>query len=297
MNCLINLVKGGMGAVYRANDRLTGNTVALKRVLVQTENLMFSNRQPFGGVGNHDKAESVRTALINEFMMLATLRHPNIISVLDYGFDDQKQPYFTMELLKNAKPLDEKLNVSLDTKIRFIIEMLQALAYLHRRGVLHQDLKPDNVMVVDNRVKVVDFGLASKVDTNNHDGSLGGTFAYMAPELFEDKPPSIASDLYTIGVIAYQILAGQHPFDLNSSLNMLLLSIMTREPDFDQLPVDDALQAVIKRLMQKLPHERYESANETIRAILEAVNRPLPEESVAIRESFVKAATFVGRKP
>src|SRR5258708_38898072 len=93
--------------------------------------------------------------------MLASLRHPNIISVPEYGFDEQQQPYFTMEFLDDAVDiLSDSDQASLERKLQRIVQMLQALAYLHRRGIIHRDLKPDNVLVVDGHVKVLDFGLA-----------------------------------------------------------------------------------------------------------------------------------------
>ncbi|HEX2621091.1 MAG TPA: protein kinase, partial [Phototrophicaceae bacterium] len=126
------LGEGGMGAVYRADDRLTGQTVALKRVTVADDQLHFASRR---------NDQDIRLALAQEFRTLAGLRHPHIVSVLDYGFDEQRQPYFTMQLIEEAKTLTEYA-AEMDTvdKVRVLNEMLQALAYLHRRGIIHHDL-------------------------------------------------------------------------------------------------------------------------------------------------------------
>ena len=123
------LGEGGMGAVYTARDRLTQQTVALKQVILPPDQLRFN-------ASNTTSDPYLSLAL--EFRTLAGLRHPHIISVLDYGFDDNGQPFFTMELLTNGKPITAVAKgQSLETQIRLINEMLLALSYLHRRGVLH----------------------------------------------------------------------------------------------------------------------------------------------------------------
>src|SRR5690606_9397425 len=152
---------GSMGTVYQASDRLTGQMVALKQVKVAVEQLEYGSRS--------STADSNLT-LAQEFKILASLRHPNIISVLDYGFErsqddlrpsSSRQPYVTMELLTNASDLLETAeNLPFETKIDLLIQTLQALVYLHRRNVLHRDLKAKNVLVVDGQVKVLDFGLS-----------------------------------------------------------------------------------------------------------------------------------------
>jgi serine/threonine protein kinase len=153
---LIDLLgEGGMGAVYRALDRLTGETVALKHVAVSPGQLQFASRT------DQDPA----LALAQEFEVLASLRHPHIIAVRDYGFDADHRPYFTMDLLENATTIIEAGHDRLvEFKINLIQQMLLALMYLHRRGIVHRDLKPGNALVKGGMVKVLDFGLSVAVD-------------------------------------------------------------------------------------------------------------------------------------
>ena len=127
--------KGGMGAVFCAFDRLTGQTVALKQVLIRSE---LPN---MGSIAPDVTLSSLRMILTKEFQILAGLRHPNIISVLDYGFDSEKKPYYTMNYLEESQTiLQAGEALSFEEKIELIIQLLQGLAYLHRRGVLHLSL-------------------------------------------------------------------------------------------------------------------------------------------------------------
>ncbi|MGB0386033.1 MAG: tetratricopeptide repeat protein, partial [Ardenticatenaceae bacterium] len=261
----------------------------LKQVYLPPEQLDFMSRSASMTM----TTQNLRLALAQEFQTLATLRHPHIISVLDYGFGQDGQPYFTMTLLEAPQTIVEAAqNLDLTSKIGLIQQMLQALAYLHRRGILHRDVKPSNVFVSeDGRVRVLDFGLS--VAKEEAQSSSGGTFAYMAPELLLGQSASSeASDLYAVGVIAYQLLLHRHPFDQNSP--HFLDQVLKQVPDLSAL--NPSLAEVISTLLKKQPQERYESAEACLAALSEALGQPAPAESVAIRESYLQAATFVGRE-
>ncbi|MBN1659927.1 MAG: tetratricopeptide repeat protein [Anaerolineae bacterium] len=278
---------GGTGMVYRATDRLTGETVALKRVRIQLDPL------PPATVTDEAEAEAIRLSVANEFRVLASLRHPGIIGVLDYGFDDQHQPYFTMEYLPAARTLLEAGEAQpLDVQLALILQMLEALAYLHRRGILHRDLKPGNVLVTGDVVKLLDFGLS--VSRERAAGTVG-SFGYMAPEVVVGRPAGEPSDLYSVGVMAYELLAGRHLFD-TSQISRVIQNILHSSPDLSALPADPALVAVIGQLLAKDPAQRYPNAEICIAAISAALDRPIPAETTIIRESFLRAARFVGRQ-
>jgi serine/threonine protein kinase/tetratricopeptide (TPR) repeat protein len=395
------LGKGGLGAVYRATDRLNGQVVALKRVTVSTENLEFAS-ESFEG-----DSLGLRLALAQEFRTLASLRHPHIISVLDYGFDDDQRPFFTMRLLEGSKTLSEASSKQdFDTRIDLLLQTLQALAYLHRRGIIHRDLKPANVMVDEsNQAKVLDFGVSVARETGSTDDNqeIAGTLAYIAPEVLQGKRAREASDLYAIGIIAYELLTGKHPYD-TGNIGQLINNILTGNPDLtifsslniesatlptvdnrvdsatevmpesmiddlaertfvgkqagefsvpdellpsedetddtdntsvfsdldevkDSYPIEDAyktvapssvnfevqkdlqfrssdldsldlppLAMIIDTLLAKDPDIRYQDAYDVINDLCAAIGRSIPEESSAIRESFLQAATFVGRQ-
>lgn len=344
---------GGMGTVYRATDRLSGQDVALKKMLLSPDQLLFKSRS---------ETSDPRVALAREFQVLASLRHPNVIEVLDYGFDEFNQPFFSMRLLENAQDIvlaGRKRDVK--GKVELLIQLLQALAYLHQRGILHRDLKPGNVLVEGGElVQVLDFGLAAE---DSEDGEIAGTLAYIAPEVLRHKSPTEASDLYAVGIIAYELLAGRHPFN-TTNVPSLLHDVLKSEPDVgvlldgiessqsiivesmgdddesidinktnivdvinhalgitlkvnpsiadsieftaakpfgEQRPIPDevdssvALAGLVINLLNKDPAQRFQSANDVIESLCQAIDQPIPEESAAIRESFLQAAKFVGR--
>lgn len=277
------LGKGGMGTVYEALDRWNNATVALKHVSSDEHSAVESQL-------SQDR-ESER-ALAHEFRTLMSLRHPHIIHVLDYGFDAHRRPYFTMELLHEGRSiLAAGENRPLNEKVHLLLQTLQALIYLHHRGILHRDLKPENIAVIgDKTVKVLDFGLSSGRGSRNSSGTL----IYMAPEILRDQPATEGTDLYAFGLIAYQLFAGTYPFS-TATPDGLLHAILYEQPrDIEGIP--QALMTVIQRLISKNPLHRYASAAETMAALTRSVGLPLPPETHDIREGFLQTAPLVGRQ-
>lgn len=290
------LGRGGMGIVYLATDRLTQTQVALKMVTVPPEKLSFATLSVASAESN--------LALAKEFQLLASLRHPNIISVLDYGFENG-EPYFTMELLNNPQPLlDAAWKEPEAVRVRYLVELLQALTYIHRRGVIHRDLKPGNVLVADGKVKLLDFGLAilSEEAAQISGEQVSGTIPYMAPEILMGQPPSEASDLYAVGIITYEKFAQKHPFN-KTNVRMLINDILKAAPDLEPLnqvvlstSSARTISEIVKNLLEKYPTNRPQNAQQVIAALSEAAGTPPPEETLAIRNSFLEAANFIGRE-
>ncbi|MEM7113992.1 MAG: tetratricopeptide repeat protein [Chloroflexota bacterium] len=288
------LGQGGMGIVHRATDRLTGDTVALKQVFLPMQEIMFASR-PLESTNR-----GLRLALANEFRILASIRHPHIISVLDYGFDQGGRPFFTMSHLKDTQTILKAGNGrSVSTKVRLLQQMLEALAYLHRRGILHRDIKPENVLVVNDSVRLLDFGLSA---TKEQAVASVGSWRYMAPELLQGEMATETADLYAVGVLAYQLFARHtdahhpdaHPFAAYA--DDMRTAVLTQEPAWENLESDERITAVIRTLLEKNRQNRPQTAEEAIIAFNFALGEALPKETAAIRKSHLQAAKFVGRE-
>ncbi|MFQ3535758.1 MAG: AAA family ATPase [Aggregatilineales bacterium] len=276
------LGRGGMGTVYRAYDRLLGEEVALKRLNAPLESLDFSSR------GQDNSA----LALANEFRLLASLRHPNIIAVRDYGFDKTEQPFYTMELLHAPQNiLSAAAELPITGKIGLIMQALEALAYLHRRHILHRDLAPNNLLYADGRLRLVDFGLSVLRDQQV---GLAGTLPYLAPELVTGGQPSQASDLYAIGVVAYELLSGFNPFKADT-VSHLFENILHLVPDLSVLEVDFPTRRLLERLLAKNSAERAWDAAALMAEYYRMTDTPLPPQTIEVREGSLRGARLVGR--
>jgi serine/threonine protein kinase/tetratricopeptide (TPR) repeat protein len=274
---------GGMGVVYHALDQLMQQSVAIKQLQVPIDLLEFMSKS---------SSDNIRLSLAREFQFLASLRHPHIVKVFDYGFTAEKSPFLVMEYLENAQPLISAFNNgSVEEKIQALLIVLGALQYLHRRGIVHRDLKPENVLVSHGQVKVLDFGLSIQ------QGQLSvpeGTLAYMAPELFAGHAATQSSDLYAVGVLAYELFAGKLPY-MDSDVERMIENIGTQSLNLAPLDAPSAVIKVIERLLAKDPQQRFQEAGEVIASLSQATQIPIIETQF-IRDSFLQAARFVGRK-
>jgi hypothetical protein len=270
---------GGMGVVYSAYDRLLRRRIALKRV----------NQLHRGGM---QQMRQVRLQLSQEFKVLSALHHPHIVQVLDYGFDAEGQPYFTMELLTEAVTvLEAAAGQPLDFKLNLIWQGLLALEYLHRHHILHRDLKPHNILVTNGQLKLLDFGLA--VDTGIR-AQTAGTLAYMAPETLQNHPLTERSDLYSFAVIMYEMLAERLLYS-GLTMSQIMAHVLGIMPNLDSLDVPEALRATLHTALQKDPAKRFASATEFLSAVNNGLPVPLPLETPEQRESYFRSSRFVGR--
>ncbi|MBL8684655.1 MAG: AAA family ATPase [Myxococcales bacterium] len=267
------------------------------------------SERPLEDDSDDDERAAWRLQLAREFRLLASLRHPNIVSVVDFAFDDQLDPYFTMELLESATTIaDAARPLPIVERVRLVQQMLLALSYLHRNGVFHADLKPGNVLVLDGRVKVLDFGISTLRDyTPGTPRIWGGTLAYMAPELLASASPTAATDLYAVGVILFELLTNRSPFDRTSSA-ALTYDVMVTRPDCSE--IDERFAPIVARLLEKEPEARFGTAHELSIALDRAIEAyesgqprstaalesPLGALSVASRESSLRSARLVGRE-
>ena len=279
------LGKGSMGNVYRSFDRLTGEYVALKRVPAALD-----SRPSATNSTAVDAITDPHLALAREFQTLATIRHPHIIAVRDYGFS-QGRPYFTMDLLEESESIiDIAQQLAIATNLQLIVQLLQALRYLHRRGLIHRDIKPGNVLVYRGAVQVVDLGLSVEIDEAT--GTVG-TLNYMAPEVLFGRPSGPPADLYAAGILIYQMFTGRHPFKRNGG--SIIQRILSEPADLADPAIPEQLRPILSRLLTKQVEERYQRAGDVLRDLHPILGEAVVVETVATRESFLQAARFVGR--
>jgi serine/threonine protein kinase len=262
------LGRGAGGVVYRARDPIINRLVALKTIttgLAEFPDLLqrfYQEAQSAGG-----------------------LQHPNIVTIYDMG-DEQGVPYIAMELLE-GESLDQLIGrrtpLPVPLKLTYALQACRALDYAHKRGIIHRDIKPDNVMLTkDGTVKVVDFGIARVLETSKtQTGMLLGTFAYMSPEQYHGEHADARSDIWSFGVLLYELLAYQRPFKGQTPAS-LMLGICQQEPPSLLVVAPEcpaALEKVIQKVLQKSPDERYQSMEELL-LDLDPICKSLQSESV-----------------
>ena len=255
---------GGMAVVFEAEDLLMHRTVAVKMLKE--------------GVG--DDATSVKR-FINESKAVSMLSHPNIVSIYDVSVREDLK-YIVMEhirgiTLKNYMSRKGKLPVR--EAVSFTEQMLRALDHAHSKGIIHRDIKPQNIMLLKNgMIKVADFGIAKlpSAETVTVTDKAIGTVYYISPEQASGKPIDPRSDLYSVGVMLYEMVTGTLPFSADSPVSVALMQIHNtpRPPRAlcPELPL--GLQQIILRAMEKDPDRRYQSAREMLRHIVALKNNP-----------------------
>jgi TolB-like protein len=266
---LAKLGEGGMGTVWKAQDQLLGRTVALKLI---SDRLLDS--------------EQARERFLREARAASKLEHPGIATVFDTGQDDGLS-YIAFQYI-DGETLAEKLRagpLALGEAVRIAIGAAEALAHAHGRGVLHRDVTSGNLMVAaDGRAVIVDFGLALP-ERGAHlttTGTAVGTASYLAPEVVMGRPADERSDLYSFGVVLYQMVTGRLPFESGPAEAVLFRAVheAAAPPSALRQEIPRALDGIILRLLEKEPEDRYASARELV-SELERLQRSgvLAEES------------------
>ncbi|WP_129660321.1 protein kinase domain-containing protein [Rothia uropygialis] len=250
---------GGMGEVWKAKDKVLGRIVAVK--------ILKEEYTGDPGFLERFRAEARHTALLN---------HPGVANVFDYG-EEEGSAYLVMELVPGeplSNIIEREKTLPADRTLNIIAQTARALAAAHAQGLVHRDVKPGNIMITpDNRVKVTDFGIARLADQVplTATGQVMGTAQYLAPEQATGQTATASSDLYSLGIIGYECLAGKRPFTGESQIAIALAQVNDPPPPLPKsVPVP--AQAMIMCLLSKDPAQRPANAT-TLASAVDAIRR------------------------
>lgn len=256
------LGSGSMGIVYKAQDRVLGRTVAIKTIRKEL-------------ISKDSEYRACRDRFFHEAHIFGSLSHPNIVALYDVGESDDGVPYLTMEYVPDASlgAIERRLN--LDQVIWLLAQLASGIDYAHSREILHRDIKPTNILLGEgDEAKIADFGVAKILGKEfTRSQTRFGTPGYMSPEQVLGKNLSRASDVFSLAVVAFELLSGRKPFPGNS-VHSILYKIVHAEPilptglEASGLAVEK-WKEVFGNALAKEPRRRYPSASELVSELVE----------------------------
>ena len=255
---------GGMSVVYKAYDNVDDRTVAVK--ILKDE---FLNNEEF------------KRRFKNESKAIALLSHENIVKVYDVNFGEKLQ-YIVMEYIDGItlkEYINKQNSISWNDALFFMTQILRAVQHAHDKGIVHRDIKPQNIILLPNgNIKVTDFGIArfSRSDTKTLTEQAIGSVHYIAPEQAKGEATDEKADIYSIGVVLYEMLAGKVPFDSENAVSVALMQVQANAQKLTQINPDipKGLEQICVHAMQKNPRDRYQTATEMLLDIEEVIKNP-----------------------
>jgi serine/threonine-protein kinase len=278
---------GGMAVVYRARDLMLERSVAIK---ILREN--FS--------GDTDFRERFR----QEARAAANLTHPNIVTVHDFGLDSNRL-FIVMEFVPGTHLkaiLQRRGRLSVDEAISLIVQACAGVGYAHRAGLVHCDIKPHNMLITpDKRLKVTDFGIAralASIQPEERTEIVWGSPQYFSPEQAAGGPPSPASDVYSLGVILYELLTGRLPFIAESSTELARMhrDLLPPPPRTLNPAISPALERILLKVLSKEPSSRYRTADQFGRVLVTFQGQHNPATQIVESESGTTTTAIAQRR-
>jgi serine/threonine-protein kinase len=276
---LKKLGSGGMASVYLAKDLVTKKDVAVKILHPQ-----------------YAEDKEVLERFYREIQVCKDLDHPNIVKVLDHGKEDD-YVFMVMEYVSGKdlkKIIEEKGPIPVDWAVEIIKQVAYALSYANSKNIVHRDIKPQNIMITnDGKVKLMDFGIAriGGLSTLTQTGVFMGTPQYASPEQLEGKKVDIRSDIFSLGIVFYEILTGLLPYAEETTISLMLKRYQEELPDVRSINsnIPKGIAMIIKKMTARFPEFRYQTPEE----LIDDLNRgyplhPYEEKNIASSDTIIK---------
>ncbi len=277
---LEDIGRGGMGSVYKVYDTVRNENLALKEL----------SRE-------HIESPAAILGFRNEFRIMSEFRHPNMVQVFEFGMSQENIPIITMEFI-SGRNLSELSELPVEQIVDILIQTCHALAVIHSRLYVHRDLKPDNIKLLDDgSVKLLDYGLMSQLGILAP-SKISGTYYYLAPEVILGGVIDESTDLYSVGIIGYELLTGHRPFTGNRKeiLQGHLKRIPT-EPAKLRPDISPSVNSILMKLMEKEKDWRYRNCAEALDDLQHLTGRPPGTgETAELRQGYLYSSKLVGRR-
>ncbi len=279
------LGSGGMGIVYLVEDTLKDNiSLALKKIKHDV-------------IKNH-KSTGI-SSLKNEYEIMTRLKHPNLTRVYDFG-EDRDNYYIVMEYLTGTLLSTMEID-DLETVLEILVQMLRALEYIHSRNIIYRDIKPDNIMILEKRVKLMDFGISSYLNSEDKERKTRGTLSYISPEALEGKM-SFSTDIFSSGIVLYELLSKNRFYEQDENIVSIIINLLSSPDEFNRYQeeklkqIEDVnLRGIIKKMISYHAADRYDSCSEIIGEINRFLGYNYDYETAETKHSYVLGNAFADR--
>jgi serine/threonine protein kinase/tetratricopeptide (TPR) repeat protein len=297
---LEKLGEGGMAIVWRVYDEVTKKEVALKEIKRKPEEEQLETGSRMGITPTKTRTTEAELRFSEEFRTMTKLQYPYTVKVFDYGIVENGNKYITMEIVEgeNLKEILKKRKLDFEEIYKVLIQLSQALNFIHSRLYVHRDIKSENIMITKGgNVKLMDFGLMDRLGITS-DGTITGTVQYIPPEVLKGGVINESSDLYSLGILAYELTTGRLPFHGEKVMDIVRMHMNTPpKPLMENRPdTPPELGKIIFKLLEKEQNNRFQTASEVIEELSKLSEEEITFETLEQKKSYLYCHELIGRE-